>query len=197
MPARRRLYVQVCARSCAWAARVRIRRAWSLDLKNIARRIEAFVVRLHDTTPLTSQRLLENAAGDNPVALGKPSIAVLAFTNMSGDPEQEYFSDGISDDIITELSRSRSLLVIARNSSFTYRGKSVDLKRVARELGVRYVVDGAVRRSGTRVRVSAQLVEAETSSHMWAERYDRNVEEIFALQDEITIAIVKAIEPVI
>ena len=127
----------------------------------------------------------------------RPSIAVLAFTNMSGDPEQEYFSDGISDDIITELSRSRSLLVMARNSAFSYKGRPVDVKLVARELGVRYIVDGSVRRSESRVRVTAQLVEAETSSHLWAERYDRDVREIFALQDEITTAIVKTILPVI
>ena len=107
---------------------------------------------------------------------GKPSIAVLAFTNMSGDPEQEYFSDGIADDIITELSRSRSLFVIARNSSFTYKGRAVDVKQVARELGVRYVVEGGVRRSGGRVRVTAQLVDAETGNHIWAERYDRDDE---------------------
>ena len=104
---------------------------------------------------------------------GKPSIAVLAFTNMSGDLDQEYFSDGIADDIITELSRSRSLFVIARNSSFTYKGRAVDIKQVARELGVRYVVEGSVRRSGGRVRVTAQLIEAETGEHVWAERYDR------------------------
>ena len=103
----------------------------------------------------------------------KPSIAVLAFTNMSGDPEQEYFSDGIAEDIITELSRSRSLFVIARNSSFTYKGHAVDVKQVARELGVRYVVEGSVRRSGDRVRVTAQLIDAETGNHIWAERYDR------------------------
>ena len=103
----------------------------------------------------------------------KPSIAVLAFTNMSGDPDQEYFSDGLAEDIITELSRSRSLFVIARNSSFTYKGHAVDVKQVARELGVRYVVEGSVRRSGGRVRVTAQLIDAETGNHIWAERYDR------------------------
>ena len=122
----------------------------------------------------------------------KPSIAVLAFTNMSGDPEQEYFSDGIAEDIITELSRSRSLFVIARNSSFTYKGRAVDVKQVARELGVRYVLEGSVRRSGDRVRVVAQLIDAETGNHIWAERYDRVLEDVFAVQDEIT-AVVTAI----
>ena len=101
---------------------------------------------------------------------GKPSIAVLAFTNMSGDFDQEYFSDGIADDIITELSRSRALSVIARNSSFIYKGRAVDVKQVARELGVRYVVEGGVRRSGARIRVTAQLIDAETGKHIWAER---------------------------
>ena len=125
----------------------------------------------------------------------KPSIAVLAFHNMSGDPEQEYFSDGIADDIITELSRSHSLFVIARNSSFTYRGRAVDVKQVARELGVRYVLEGSVRRSGAQVRVGARLVDAETGNHIWAERYDREHPDIFAIQDEITAAVVAAIHP--
>jgi adenylate cyclase len=125
----------------------------------------------------------------------KPSIAVLAFTNMSGDPEQEYFSDGIADDIITELSRSRSLFVIARNSSFTYRGRAVDIRQVARELGVRYVLEGSVRRSGSRVRIVAQLIDAETGTHVWAERYESSLEDVFAVQDEITGAVVAAIHP--
>jgi TolB-like protein len=127
----------------------------------------------------------------------KPSIAVLAFDNMSSDPDQEYFSDGVADDIITELSRSRSLFVIARNSSFTYKGRAVDVKQVARELGVRYVVEGSVRRSGGRARISAQLIDAETDHHLWAERYDRDDAELFAVQDEITTAITTAIYPAI
>jgi TolB-like protein len=127
----------------------------------------------------------------------KPSIAVLAFTNMSGDPEQEYFSDGIADDIITELSRSRSLFVIARNSSFTYRGRAVDVRQVARELGVRYVLEGSVRRSNSRVRATAQLIDAETGNHIWADRYDRALEDVFAVQDEITKAVVAAILPAV
>ena len=128
---------------------------------------------------------------------GKPSIAVLAFTNMSGDPEQEYLSDRIADDIITELSRSRSLFVIARNSSFTYRGHAVDVRQVARELGVRYVLEGSVRRSDSRVRATAQLIDAETGNHIWAERYDRALEDVFAVQDEITQAVVTAILPAV
>ena len=127
----------------------------------------------------------------------KPSIAVLAFTNMSGDPEQEYFSDGIADEIITELSRSRSLFVIARKSSFTYKGRAADIKQVARELGVRYVLEGSVRRSGNRVRVTTQLIDAVTGNHIWAERYDRTLEDVFAVQDEITATVASAILPAV
>jgi TolB-like protein len=120
----------------------------------------------------------------------KPSIAVLPFTNMSGDPEQEYFSDGISEDIITELARFRTLFVIARNSSFGFKGEKIDIKRVGRTLGVQYVVEGSVRRAGNRVRITAQLIEVETGNHIWAERYDRDLEDIFTVQDEVTRNIV-------
>jgi TolB-like protein len=119
----------------------------------------------------------------------KPSIAVLPFTNMSGDPEQEYFSDGITEDIITELSRFRSLFVIARNSSFTLKGKAVDVKRVGRELGVQFVIEGSVRRSADRLRITAQLIDASTGNHIWAERYDRDMRDIFAVQDELARAV--------
>jgi adenylate cyclase len=123
----------------------------------------------------------------------KPSIAVLPFTNMSGDPEQEYFSDGITEDIITELSRFQSLFVIARNSSFTYKGQAVDVKRVGRELGVHYVVEGSVRKAGQRVRITAQLVDTVNGNHNWAERYDRELEDIFAVQDEVAQTIVSVL----
>jgi adenylate cyclase len=147
----------------------------------------------------------QNAVGlaivqDKPEALplpDKPSIAVLPFDNLSGDPAQEYFSDGVAEDIITELSRSRALFVIARNSSFTYRARSVDVKQIGRELGIRYVLEGSVRRESERIRVTAQLIDAETDHHVWAERYDRNLRDIFAIQDEITIAVARAIEPAI
>jgi TolB-like protein len=125
----------------------------------------------------------------------KPSIAVLPFQNMSGDPEQEYFSDGISEDIITALSKLRWFFVIARNSSFTYKGKAVHMKQVADELGVGYVLEGSVRKGGNRVRITAQLNEVTTGSHIWAERYDRELADVFQVQDEITEAIVAAIEP--
>ncbi len=128
-------------------------------------------------------------------SLDRPSIAVLPFTNMSGDPEQDYFSDGISEDIITALSKLRWFFVIARNSSFIYKGKAVHLKEVAEELGVDYVVEGSVRKAGDRVRITAQLNDAITGSHLWAERYDRSLADVFAVQDEITEAIVAAIEP--
>ena len=125
----------------------------------------------------------------------RPAIAVLPFINMSGDPEQEYFSDGISEDIITALSKLRWFFVIARSSSFTYKGKTVHLKQIAEELGVGYVLEGSVRKSGDRVRITAQLNDVSTGSHIWAERYDRDTADVFAVQDEITASIVAAIEP--
>jgi TolB-like protein len=125
----------------------------------------------------------------------KPSIAVLPFTNMSGDPEQEYFSDGITEDIITALSRLRWFFVIARNSTFVYKGQAADVRQVGRDLGVRYVLEGSVRKSGQRVRITSQLLEANTGSHLWTERYDRELTDIFALQDEITASVTAAIEP--
>lgn len=125
----------------------------------------------------------------------KPSIAVLPFDNLSGDLEQQYFSDGIADDIITRLSHHRWFFVISRSSSFTYRARDIDVKRVAQELGVRYVLDGSVRKAGNRVRVSAQLIDAVAGHHIWAERYDRDAQDVFAVQDDITDRIVTAIEP--
>jgi TolB-like protein/Flp pilus assembly protein TadD len=125
----------------------------------------------------------------------RPSIAVLPFSNMSGDVEQDYFADGISEDIITALSKLRWFFVIARNSSFAYKGKTVDIRQVGRELGVRYVLEGSVRKSGSRVRITAQLIDAESGKHIWAERYDRDLIDIFALQDEMTKNVVAAIEP--
>ncbi|MFD2055167.1 winged helix-turn-helix domain-containing tetratricopeptide repeat protein [Mesorhizobium calcicola] len=125
----------------------------------------------------------------------KPSVAVLPFSNLSGDPEQDYFADGMVDDIITGLARINWLLVIARNSTFTYKGRAVDVKQVGRELGVRYVLEGSVRRAGGHVRVTGQMIDASTGAHVWAERYDRSSDDIFALQDEIAISAVGAIAP--
>jgi len=125
----------------------------------------------------------------------KPSIAVLAFANLSGDTGEEYFADGLSEEIITELSRYRSLFVIARNSSFTYKGRNVNVQEVGRDLGVRYLVEGSVRRAGDRVRITAQLIETTTGRHVWADRYEQDLKDIFSLQDEITRAIAAAVEP--
>jgi adenylate cyclase len=154
------------------------------QLKNIAQPIRVYSVRLDNVTTRPALALPD-----------KPSVAVLAFENMSGDVEQEYFADGIAEDIITALSKSRWLFVIARNSSFTYKGRAVDIKQIGRELGVRYVLEGSVRKSGNRVRITAQLIEAATGAHLWAERYDRDLANIFAVQDEITGSVAAAIEP--
>ena len=116
----------------------------------------------------------------------KPTIAVLPFTNMSGDPEQEYFSDGIAEDIITDFSKISSLFVIGRNTSFTYKGMSLQLRKVAADLGVKFLLEGSVRKAGDRVRVTAQLIDGPSGGHLWAERYDRDLTDIFAIQDEIT-----------
>lgn len=138
---------------------------------------------------LTRSALTGNASTE------RPSIAVLAFTSLSGDPDQEYFSDGITEDIITGLSRLKSLFVIARSSSFTYKGKSVDIKRVGCELGVRYVLEGSVRKAGDRVRITGQLVDAATGNHIWADRYDGTLEDVFDLQDRVTMSVIGAIAP--
>jgi adenylate cyclase len=161
-------------------------------VKNIARPLRVYRIRPGRSAGETI------GAAQPPLALpDKPSVAVLPFTNMSGDPEQEFVSDGIAEDVITALSRYPSLFVIARNSSFTYRGRAVDVKQVGRELGVRYVLEGSVRKAGNRIRVTAQLVEAGTGNHVWANRYDRDLADIFAVQDEITEAVTIAIAPAI
>jgi TolB-like protein len=126
--------------------------------------------------------------------LDRPSVAVLPFTNLSSDPEQQYFSDGITEDIITELSRYRSLFIIARNSSFQFRGTSVDVAAVRRALGIRYIVEGGVRKAGGRIRVTAQLIDAATQAHIWADRYDRQAQDIFTIQDEVTRAVASTLE---
>jgi adenylate cyclase len=162
-------------------------------LKNIARPVHAYALQLGKTAGAPATPADSEAAGTG--AGERPSIAVLPFKNLSGDADQEYFADGVSEDIITALSRNRWLMVIARNSSFTYKGESVDLKQVGRQLGVRYVLDGSVRKGGDRIRIAAQLIDASSGQQMWAERYDRVLEDIFAVQDEVTEAIVAAIAP--
>src|SRR5262249_25395691 len=133
-------------------------------------------------------------AADFPVA-DKPSLAVLPFQNLSGDPEQEYFADGMVEEIITALSRIRWLFVIARNSSFTYKGQSVDVKQVGRELGIRYVLEGSVRKSGNRVRITCQLIDAGTGAHLWADHFDGPLEDVFDLQDRVASTVAGVIEP--
>jgi adenylate cyclase len=159
------------------------------SLKNIASPLRVYSVR-----PASASKPRLAPAASLPLP-DKPSIAVLPFANMSGDPEQDYFADGMVEEIITALSRIRWLFVIARNSSFTYKGKAVDVKQVGRELGVRYVLEGSVRKGGNRVRITGQLIDATTGSHVWAERYDRELTDIFAVQDEITERVAAAVEP--
>ena len=155
-------------------------------LKNISWPVRVYKVRLGGDTPTAVPAL---SLPD------KPSIAVLPFTNMSGDPEQEYFADGVTEDLITALSRIRWFFVIARNSCFAYKGQSTDIRDVARKLGVAYVLEGSVRKAGNRVRVTAQLIDGNSGNHVWAQRYDRNLEDIFSVQDEITETLAGAIEP--
>jgi adenylate cyclase len=153
------------------------------ELKNIAAKVQVFRVRL-DAAERPALPLPD-----------KPSLVVLPFQNMSGDPEQEYFADGMVEEITTALSRIRWLFVIARNSAFTYKGRAVDVRQVGQELGVRYVLEGSVRKSGSRVRITGQLVEASTGAHLWADRFDGTLEDVFDLQDQMTASVVGAIEP--
>jgi TolB-like protein len=148
------------------------RRDWDLDVEGFANRLDAHAS-----------------------SLERPSIAVLPFENISGDPEQEYFADGMVEDIITALSRFKSLFVIARNSTFTYKGKVIDVRQVGRELGVRYVLEGSVRKAGKRVRISGQLVECQTGAHLWADRFDGPLADVFDLQDQVTANVVSAVAP--
>src|SRR3954453_3755886 len=159
-------------------------------LKNIAEPIRAWQLKIDKTAPSTARhQAVELALPD------KPSIAVLPFQNMSGDPEQEYFADGVVEEIITALSRFKMLFVIARNSSFTFKGKAVDIKEVGRRLGVRYVLEGSVRKAAGKVRIAGQLIDAVTGAHIWADRFERDLTDVFALQDEVTVAVVSAVQP--
>ncbi|MEA2772797.1 MAG: adenylate cyclase [Acetobacteraceae bacterium] len=153
-------------------------------LKNIAAKIRVYRVRLEGTSERPALPLPD-----------KPSLVVLPFQNISGDPEQEYFADGMAEDITTALSRIRSLFVISRNSAFTYKGRAVDVRQVSRELGVRYVLEGSVRKAGSRVRITGQLIEAATGAHLWADRFDGSLEDVFELQDQVTASVIGAIEP--
>ena len=154
------------------------------QLKNIEKPVRVYDVRLEESEPDEKQSMKDD----------RPSIAVLPFNNMSGDPEQEYFSDGITEDIITDLSKISGLFVVARHTAFTYKNKSVKVQQVGRELGVDYILEGSVRKAGTRVRVTGQLISAKDGGHVWAERFDRDLTDIFAIQDEITEAIVEQLK---
>jgi len=162
-------------------------------LKNIAAPVHAYQV-----LPEARSSTFHLARAAAPVVLtppDKPSLAVLPFFNLNGDRTQDYFSDGVAEDIITALSRFNSLLVVARNSSFAYKARAVDIRQVGKELGVRYVLEGSVRRSGNRLRITGQLIEATTGSHLWADKFDGLVEDVFALQDQVTASVVGAIAP--
>ena len=159
------------------------------QLKNISRPVRAFAVRAG-----AHSALIDRLSAAPPLP-DKPSIAVLPFENMSGDPEQEYFADGMVEEITTALSRFKWLFVVARNSSFTFKGKAVDVKEVGRRLGVRYVLEGSVRKASGKVRITGQLIDAVTGTHLWADRFERGLTDIFALQDEVTVAVVSAVQP--
>jgi adenylate cyclase len=162
-------------------------------VKNIAEPVHAYRIKTDGAEPGEAES--PGVGRSAPARPMKPSIAVLPFTNMSGDPEQEYFADGMVEDIITALSRFNQLFVIARNSSFTYKGRAVDIRQVAKELGVRFVLEGSVRKSGDRVRITGQLIDAGTGAHLWADKFDGGLEDVFDLQDKITASVVGAIEP--
>ena len=160
------------------------------SVKNITKPILVYKVKV------LSESKDKNSTISDPIDIsGKPTIAVLPFVNMSGDPEQDYFSDGITEDIITALTRIRQLFVVARNTTFTYKDQAVDVKAIATDLGARYLLEGSVRKAGNRVRISTQLIDGESGNHLWAEKYDRDLDDIFAVQDEITEAVVSSVEP--
>jgi adenylate cyclase len=165
-----------------------------LELKGFEEPLRAYSVKAKRDPSLSHLEISAHSNDGVTETAGKPSIAVLPFTNMSNDPEQEFFSDGITEDIITELSKISSLIVIARNSTFIYKGKAVDIKKVGGDLGVRFVLEGSVRKSGSRIRITAQLIDSLSNQHLWAERYDRELEDIFSLQDEIMREIVSALD---
>jgi len=185
--------------------KARLQALGELSLKNIVRPVRAFRVEWEAADWKATTAPAFKAVPDQPAAPApatsalalpdKPSIAVLPFQNMSGDPEQEYFADGMVEDIITALSRFKSLFVIARNSSFTYKGKNVDIKQVGRELGVRYVLEGSVRKAADKVRITGQLIDSETGAHLWADRFDGSLKDIFELQDHVTTSVVGSIAP--
>ena len=160
-------------------------------VKNIRKPIRVYKIPIKIESEKETEESIIDSIVDMSVPADKPSIAVLPFVNMSGDPEQEYFSDGITEEIITALSKVPDLLVIARNSTFVYKGKAINIKQVGKELGVKYVLEGSVRKSGNRIRLTAQLIDAATGNHLWADSYDRNLQDVFELQDELTTRIIE------
>src|SRR6202022_4070787 len=156
------------------------------SVKNIARPVRVYAFCPEGTAGLPTARVSSTTSSSTPVAAPRLSIVVLPFTNLGDDREQQYFADGITEDLTTDLSRIANMLVISRNTAFTYRNKPVDTKQIGRELCVRYVLEGSVRRSGNQIRINAQLIDAETDAHLWAERFDRDTGDLFALQNEIT-----------
>jgi adenylate cyclase len=163
------------------------------QLKNIARPVRVFRLRIDGAAHRASARPTARFAG--PAGSGLPSVAVLPFQNLSADPEQDFFTDGMVDEIITVLSRTRMLLVISRNSTFTYKGRAVDVKQVGRELGARYILEGSVRRAGSQIRITGQLIDAETAAHLWAKRFDGGIDDLFGLQDRVATSVVGALVP--
>src|SRR5271168_5397432 len=164
------------------------------SVKNIARPVRVYAVHPEGIAGLPTASASFTASSSPAVAAPRLSIVVLPFTNLSNDPEQQYFADGITEDLMSDLSRLENMFVISRNTAFTYRNKPVDTKQIGRELGVRYVLEGSVRRSGSQVRVNVQLIDAETDAHLWAERFDRDTDDLFALQNEITSRIAVALD---
>ena len=163
------------------------------SVKNIARPVRVYALRPEAIADLPASSVPSATSISQPAVAPRLSIVVLPFANLSNDPEQQYFADGITEDLTTDLSRIADMFVISRNTAFTYRNKPVDTKQIGRELGVRYVLEGSVRRSGNQVRVNAQLIDAETDAHLWAERFDRDTGDLFALQNEITSRIAIAL----
>jgi TolB-like protein/class 3 adenylate cyclase len=163
------------------------------QVKNIARPVRVYALRPEGMAGVSTTSASSATSSPSPAAAPRLSIVVLPFANLSNDPEQQYFADGITEDVTTDLSRLANMFVISRNTAFTYRNKPIDTKQIARELGVRYVLEGSVRRSGNQLRVTAQLIDAATDSHLWAERLDRDTEDLFALQDEIVSRLANAL----
>jgi TolB-like protein len=164
------------------------------SVKNIARPVRVYALRSEAVAALPAPNALSTPPISQPAVTPRLSIVVLAFANLSNDPDQQYFADGITEDLTTDLSRIADMVVISRNTAFTYQGKRIDTKQIGRELGVRYVLEGSVRRSGSRVRVTAQLINTETDAHVWAERFNGDTSDLFALQDEITTRIAVALD---